>query len=83
MRKTSGRSRHPAAKTILRLPDLEHARSAVLNSLASAESRCSYEYAIRNSVQSYCSEPRLAFNRIVVTCYRMGLVTAASRTIDN
>lgn len=73
MRKDTRRSRYPAAKTILRLPDLEHAKSAVLNSLASAESRRSYEYAIRNFVQWYCSEPRLALNRIVVTRYRMGL----------
>jgi hypothetical protein len=61
------------AKTVLRLPDLEHAKSAVLNSLASAESRRSYEFAIQNFVQWYCSEPRLALNRIVVTRYRMQL----------
>ena len=29
-------------KTVLKLPDLEHSRSAVLNSLASASSRRSY-----------------------------------------
>jgi len=73
MRKRTSRSPHPGAKTVLRLPDLDHAKSAVLNSLASAESRRSYEYAIRNFVQWYCSEPRLALNRIVVTRYRMGL----------
>ena len=61
------------AKTVLRLPDLEHAKSAVLNSLASPESRRSYEFAIQNFVQWYCSEPRLALNRIVVTRYRMQL----------
>jgi len=57
----------------LRLPDLEHAKSAVLNSFASPESRCSYEFAIQNLVHWYCSEPRLALNRIVVTRYRMQL----------
>jgi hypothetical protein len=72
MRRPSPRSRH-AAKTVLRLPDLEHAKSSVLNSLASPESRRSYEFAIRNFVQWYCSEPRLALNRIVVTRYRMQL----------
>ena len=67
-------SRHRRrAKTVLRLPDLEHAKSAVLNSLASPESRRSYEFAIQNFVQWYCSEPRLALNRIVVTRYRMQL----------
>ncbi len=69
--KTSRHRRHP--KTVLRLPDLEHAKSAVLSSLASPESRRSYEFAIQNFVQWYCSEPRLALNRIVVTRYRMQL----------
>src|ERR1700678_2744592 len=69
--KNSRHRRQP--KTVLRLPDLEHAKSAVLNSLASPESRRSYEFAIQNFVQWYCSEPRLALNRIVVTRYRMQL----------
>jgi site-specific recombinase XerD len=60
-------------KTVLRLADLEHAKSAVLNSSASPESRRSYEFAIQNFVEWYCSEPRLALNRIVVTRYRMQL----------
>jgi site-specific recombinase XerD len=72
MRKPSFGGRH-AAKTVLRLPDLEHAKSSVLNSLASPESRRSYEFAIRNFVLWYCSEPRLALNRIVVTRYRTQL----------
>ena len=67
------KSRRRTAKTVLRLPDLEQAKSAVLNSLASPESRRSYEYAIQNFVHWYCSEPRLALNRIVVTRYRMQL----------
>jgi site-specific recombinase XerD len=70
MKKTRPRKH---AKTVLRLADLEHAKSAVLNSLASPESRRSYEFAIRNFVEWYCSEPRLALNRIVVTRYRMQL----------
>jgi site-specific recombinase XerD len=41
--------------------------------LASPESRRSYEFAIQNFVEWYCSEPRLALNRIVVTRYRMQL----------
>ena len=56
MKKTVHRNR---AKSVLRLPDLEHAKSAVLNSLGSPESRRSYEFAIRNFVHWYCSEPRL------------------------
>src|ERR1700688_3912240 len=67
------KSRRRSPKTVLRLPDLEHAKSGVLNSLASPESRRSYEFAIQNFVEWYCSEPRLALNRIVVTRYRMQL----------
>src|SRR5204863_4283880 len=70
MKKTRHRKH---AKTVLRLADLEHPKSAVLNSLASPESRRSYEFAIQNFVHWYCSEPRLALNRIVVTRYRMQL----------
>jgi hypothetical protein len=67
------KSRRRSPRAVLRLPDLEHAKSAVLNSLASPESRRSYEFAIQNFVHWYCSEPRLALNRIVVTRYRMQL----------
>ena len=57
----------------LRLPDLDHCKLAVLNSLGSASSRRVYEYAIDQFIAWYCSEPRLAFNRIVVVRYRMYL----------
>jgi site-specific recombinase XerD len=60
-------------KTILRLPDLDHAKSAVLNSLASLGSRRAYRFAIEQFIQWYCSEPRLALNRSVVTRFRMHL----------
>jgi site-specific recombinase XerD len=46
---------------------------AVLNSLTSPASRRVYEYAIDQFIAWYCSEPRLAFNRIVVVRYRMYL----------
>lgn len=68
-RKAIKRSKRPA-KTVLRLPDLEHARSAVLNSLSSADAQRGYRHAIDEFVDWYCSEPRLAFNRIVVMRYR-------------
>jgi hypothetical protein len=60
-------------RTILRLPDLDHSKSAVLNSLPSASSRRVYQFAIDQFISWYCSEPRLAFNRIVVVRYRMYL----------
>jgi site-specific recombinase XerD len=58
------------AKTVLRLPDLEFAKTAVLNSLTSPDAQRGYRHAIDEFVDWYCSEPRLAFNRIVVLRYR-------------
>ena len=54
-------------KTILKLPDLEHSKNAVLNSLSSMSSRRFYDHAIREFIDWYCSEPRLSFNKTVVT----------------
>lgn len=71
-------------KSILKLSDLEQSKSAVLNSLPSVSSQRSYDHAIRQFIDWYCSEPRLAFNRIVVTRYRIFLEQAhyASSTIN-
>jgi hypothetical protein len=65
--------RKRAPKTILKLPDLEKSKSAVLNSLTSPSSQRSYDHAIREFIDWYCSEPRLAFNKTVVTRYRISL----------
>jgi len=54
----SRRKRTP--KTVLKLPDLEHSKSAVLNSLTSSSSKRSYDHAIREFIDWYCWEPRLA-----------------------
>jgi len=69
-------------RRILRLPDLDHCKIAVLNSLGSPASRRVYEYAIDQFITWYCSEPRLAFNRIVVVRYRMYLESRSSRRHD-
>ena len=76
------RKRSP--KTVLKLPDLEQSKSAVLDSLTSPSSQRSYEHAIREFIDWYCSEPRLAFNKTVVTRYRISLEQAnyASSTIN-
>jgi site-specific recombinase XerC len=68
----------------LRLPDLDHSKLAVLNSLGSPGSRRVYEYALDQFIAWYCSEPRLALNRIVVTRYRMHLESRglAANTIN-
>ena len=60
-------------KRVLALPDLEQSKAAVLNSLTSKSGQCSYDRAITDFVDWYCSEPRLAFNRTVVLRYRIYL----------
>ena len=60
-------------KRVLALPDLEHAKSAVISSLTSRSGQRTYDHAIREFVAWYCSEPRLAFNRTVVLRYRIFL----------
>jgi integrase len=69
----SKKHRKKSPRRILALPDLEHAKTAVLNSLTSASGQRTYEHAIREFVGWYCSEPRLAFNRTVVLRYRIHL----------
>ena len=68
----------------LRLSDLDHSKLAVLNSLGSPGSRRVYEFALDQFIAWYCSEPCLAFNRIVVTRYRMYLESRglAANTIN-
>jgi len=60
-------------KTKLGLPDLDHSKLAVLDSLRSPESKRGYRHAIDEFIQWYCSEPRLSFNKTVVTRYRIAL----------
>src|SRR5437016_4036322 len=72
MSKSKSRRKKPP-KRVLALPDLEQAKSAVLNSLTSASGQRTYDHAITEFVAWYCSEPRLAFNRTVVLRYRIHL----------
>jgi hypothetical protein len=60
--------------------------SAVLNSLCSPASRRVYQHAIDQFIAWYCSEPSLAFNRIVAVRHGMHLESrgpAANTTSDN
>jgi len=50
--------RKKSPKRVLALPDLEHAKTAVLNSPTSASGQRTYDHAIREFVGWYCSEPR-------------------------
>jgi hypothetical protein len=69
-------------KHVLKLPDLEQSKSAVLNSLTSRSSQRTYDHAIREFIEWYCSEPRLAFNKTVVTPWADS-VSPLERTVGN
>lgn len=60
-------------KIVLRLPDLDHAKTSVLNSLSCPRSRRNYKFAMDQFITWYCSEPRLALNRTVVLRFRLHL----------
>jgi hypothetical protein len=67
------KTKRTTTRSVLRLPDLEHAKAAVLNSLTSRDAQRGYRQAIDEFVDWYCSEPLLALNRIVVLRYRSHL----------
>jgi len=71
-RKTNWKRPRPKPKAVLRLPDLDQAKSAVLISLTSADAQRGYRHAIEEFVEWYCSEPRLSFSRTVLR-YRIHL----------
>ena len=68
----------------LTLPELEQSKTSVLNTLGSLQSRRFYQHAMDEFVTWYCSEPRLALNRIVALGYRMHLenIPLAPATIN-
>ncbi len=72
-RQRQKKAKPKGTRTVLRIPDLEHSRSAVLNSLPALTSQISYKHAMDEFIAWYCSEPRLAFNRTVVLRYRFFL----------
>ena len=67
------RKKKRTPKRVLALPDLEQSKAAVLNTLTSKSGQRSFDRAITDFVDWYCSEPRLAFNRTVVLLYRIYL----------
>src|SRR5215831_7953202 len=69
----TSRRRRSSTRSVLRLLDLEHSKTAVLNSLTSQDAQRGYRHAIDEFVDWYCSEPRLALNRTVVRRYRSHL----------
>jgi hypothetical protein len=59
-------------KIVLRLPDLDHAKTSVLSSLSPPNSRRNYRFAMEQFTTWY-SESRLALNRAVVLRFRVHL----------
>src|SRR5438552_1990819 len=72
-RKPHSKGKRSYAKTILRLPDLEIAKAAVINNLSCPDAQRGYRQDIDEFVDWYCSEPRLSFSKTVVVRYRMHL----------
>jgi len=72
-RKQLARAKRRLPKTVLRLPDLDQAKSAVLNSLSSIDAQRGYRHAIEEFIDWYCSEPRLSFSKTVVVRCRIHL----------
>jgi len=71
VKRKSATSKRPKSK--LGLPDLDHSKAAVLDSLRSPESKRGYRHAMDKFIQWHCSEPRLSFNKVVATRYRIFL----------
>ena len=61
--KRKTKHRQSRLKTKPGLPDLEHAKVAVIVSLRSFESQRSYRHSIDEFVTWYCSAPRLSFSK--------------------
>jgi len=52
---------------------ISNCKAAILNSFLSTESKRSHRHSMGHFIKWYCSEPRLALNRIVVLRYKMFL----------
>jgi len=73
------KNRKRAHKDPPTLPELDQTKKSVLNSLTSLQSRRSYQHAMDEFIDWYCSEPRLALNRTVVLRYRLQLEAKRER----
>ncbi len=71
--RTLPKKKRTSAARYLKLPELEQCKTAILNSFLSTESKRSYRHSMGHVIKWYCSEPRLALNRVVVLRYKMFL----------
>jgi hypothetical protein len=72
-RKPHSRRKRTTTKSVLRLPDLEHAKAAVLNSLTSLDAQRGYCHAIDEFVDWYCSNR--AWLSTELWCCAIGLIS--------
>jgi hypothetical protein len=79
VKKQSRKAKGHVPKTVLRLPDLDQAKSAILNSLSSLDAQRGYRHAIEEFIEWYCSKPRLSLSKIVVLRYRIYLESRHGR----
>ena len=76
MKRTNGKKSRTDRPT---LPELDQTKRSVLNSLTSLQSRRSYQHAMDEFIEWYCSEPRLALNRGIVLGYPAATEAKSSR----
>jgi hypothetical protein len=74
--KRKAKKRQTGLKSRPGLPDLEHAKVAVIVSLRSFESQRSYRHSIDEFVAWYCSAPQLSFNKAVVLRFTLKIATS-------
>jgi integrase len=72
-KKSRSKAKRTTTRSILRLPDLEHAKAGFWIVSRAPDAKRGYSHAIDEFVDWYCSEPRLAFNRTGVRRYRSHL----------
>jgi hypothetical protein len=70
---SAGKGKGRVSKTVLRLPDLDQAKSVVLNSLSWIDAQRAYRHAIEEFIEWYCPEPRLSFSKTVALRHRISL----------
>jgi hypothetical protein len=65
---------HP--RRVLRLPDLDHAKTVVLNTLLSLDSQRAYRFAMDDFIAWYCSEPSSTINLRLAAVRRLAYEAA-------
>jgi hypothetical protein len=65
MKSKSSKKNLPRPKRILRLPDLDHTKLAVLNTLTSPDSQCSYRFAMDDFIIAVADGNRSVVSKVL------------------